>query len=174
MAHESRSIRDPSQDFSSSSGRQQLSTSKIAVVGLGYVGLPLAVALARHDAVTGYDHDPQRIRELGAGRDRTGGFTSDALAETALKLTANGSALVGHDIYIITVPTPVDCHNVPDLSAVCSACRTIGGGRSRGAGEHGLSRRHRAGRRPGARGSLWTTLRCRFLPRLLARADQPG
>ena len=51
-----------------SSGEQQLSTSKIAVVGLGYVGLPLAVALAKHGAVTGYDHDPQRIRELGAGQ----------------------------------------------------------------------------------------------------------
>jgi len=110
-----------------------LSTSEIAVVGLGYVGLPLAVALARHYAVTGYDHDPQRIRELSTGHDRTGEVTSAALAEAALRLTADGSGLVGHDIYIITVPTPVDRHKVPDLSAVRSACRTIGSVLSAGA-----------------------------------------
>jgi UDP-N-acetyl-D-galactosamine dehydrogenase len=110
-----------------------LSTSKIAVVGLGYVGLPLAVALARHYAVTGYDHDPERVRELGTGHDRTGEVTAGALAEAALHLTAEASALVGHDIYIITVPTPVDRHNVPDLSAVRSASRAIGGVLSAGA-----------------------------------------
>jgi UDP-N-acetyl-D-galactosamine dehydrogenase len=110
-----------------------LSTSKIAVVGLGYVGLPLAVALARHYAVTGYDHDPQRVRELSTGHDRTGEVTGEALAEAALHLTAEASALVGHDIYIITVPTPVDRHNVPDLSAVRSASRSIGGVLSAGA-----------------------------------------
>jgi UDP-N-acetyl-D-glucosamine/UDP-N-acetyl-D-galactosamine dehydrogenase len=104
-----------------------MSTSKIAVVGLGYVGLPLAVALARHDPVTGYDHDPSRIRELRARHDRTGEITSDALAATALELTADSSALSDNDIYIITVPTPVDRHNVPDLSAARAACRTIGG-----------------------------------------------
>jgi UDP-N-acetyl-D-galactosamine dehydrogenase len=110
-----------------------LSTSKIAVVGLGYVGLPLAVALAKHGAVTGYDHDPERIGELGAGHDRTGEVTSEALAAAAIRLTAEGSALVGHEIYIITVPTPVDRHNVPDLSAVRSACQAIGGVMSAGA-----------------------------------------
>ncbi|HEX6112049.1 MAG TPA: nucleotide sugar dehydrogenase [Geminicoccaceae bacterium] len=110
-----------------------MSTSKIAVVGLGYVGLPLAVALAKHDAVTGYDHDAQRIGELSAGHDRTGEVTAEALAAAALRLTAEGSALVGHDIYIITVPTPVDRDNVPDLSAVRSACRTIGSVMSAGA-----------------------------------------
>ena len=63
------------------SGGQKLSTSKIAVVGLGYVGLPLAVALARHYAVTGYDHDPQRVRELSTGHDRTGEATADAAGD---------------------------------------------------------------------------------------------
>ena len=110
-----------------------MSTSKIAVVGLGYVGLPLAVALARHYAVSGYDHDPQRVRELSTGHDRTGEVTAGALAEAALHLTAEASALVGQDIYIITVPTPVDRHNLPDLSAVSSACRTVGGVLSAGA-----------------------------------------
>jgi UDP-N-acetyl-D-glucosamine/UDP-N-acetyl-D-galactosamine dehydrogenase len=110
-----------------------LSKSKIAVVGLGYVGLPLAVALAKHGPVTGYDHDPRRIHELCAGHDRTGEVTSDALAEAAIRLTADSSSLVGHDIYIITVPTPIDRHNMPDLSAVRSACGTIGGVMSAGA-----------------------------------------
>jgi UDP-N-acetyl-D-galactosamine dehydrogenase len=113
--------------------RQPLSTSKIAVVGLGYVGLPLAVALARHNPVTGYDRDPQRIHELSTGHDRTGEVTGEALAEAALYLTAEASALVGHDIYIITVPTPVDRNKVPDLSAVRSACQTIGRVMSAGA-----------------------------------------
>jgi UDP-N-acetyl-D-galactosamine dehydrogenase len=115
------------------SGEHRLSTSKIAVVGLGYVGLPLAVALARHGPVTGYDHDPSRIRELRAGHDRTGEVRSDALADTALELTADAASLSGHDIYIITVPTPVDRHNVPDLSVVRAACRTIGGAMAAGA-----------------------------------------
>jgi len=110
-----------------------LSTSKIAVVGLGYVGLPLAVALAKHDTVTGYDRDPQRVRELSLGHDRTGEVPSEALAEAALRLTADSSDLVGHDVYIITVPTPVDRNNVPDLSAVRSACQTIGAVMSAGA-----------------------------------------
>jgi UDP-N-acetyl-D-galactosamine dehydrogenase len=110
-----------------------LSSSKIAVVGLGYVGLPLAVALAKHDPVTGYDHDSVRIRELGDGHDRTGEVSRETLAEAGIQLTTEGSALTGHDIYIITVPTPVDRDNVPDLSAVEAACRTIGEVMSAGA-----------------------------------------
>jgi UDP-N-acetyl-D-galactosamine dehydrogenase len=110
-----------------------VSSSKIAVVGLGYVGLPLAVALAKHDPVTGYDHDPVRIRELGDGHDRTGEVSRETLAEAAIQLTTESSALVGHDIYIITVPTPVDRDNLPDLSAVNAACRTIGEVMSAGA-----------------------------------------
>jgi UDP-N-acetyl-D-galactosamine dehydrogenase len=110
-----------------------LSTWKTAVVGLGYVGLPLAVALARHGSVTGYDHDPVRIRELQGGHDRTGEVTRETLAEAAIRLTTEGSALSGHDIYIITVPTPVDHNNVPDLAAVASACHTIGQVMSAGA-----------------------------------------
>jgi UDP-N-acetyl-D-galactosamine dehydrogenase len=110
-----------------------LSTSKIAVVGLGYVGLPLAVALAKHGPVTGYDHDSERIRELRGGHDRTGEVTREILAQAAIQLTIDDAALIGHDIYIITVPTPVDRHNVPDLSAVASACHTIGKAMSVGA-----------------------------------------
>jgi UDP-N-acetyl-D-glucosamine/UDP-N-acetyl-D-galactosamine dehydrogenase len=103
-----------------------MSIPKIAVVGLGYVGLPLAVALAKHGPVTGYDHDVERIRELRDGHDRTGEISREALADAAMTLTTESSALVGHDIYIITVPTPVDRQNVPDLSAVEAACETVG------------------------------------------------
>jgi UDP-N-acetyl-D-galactosamine dehydrogenase len=110
-----------------------LSNSKIAVVGLGYVGLPLAVALAKHGRVTGYDYDPERIRELREGHDRTGEVSAETLAGATVALTSDGAALIGHDVYIITVPTPVDPDNVPDLSAVVSACRTIGGALSAGA-----------------------------------------
>jgi UDP-N-acetyl-D-galactosamine dehydrogenase len=91
------------------------------------------VALARHGPVTGYDRDPSRIRELGAGHDRTGEVPSAALADTALELTPDASSLVGHEIYIITVPTPVDANKVPDLSAVCAACGAIGGAMTAGA-----------------------------------------
>jgi UDP-N-acetyl-D-glucosamine/UDP-N-acetyl-D-galactosamine dehydrogenase len=103
-----------------------MSIPKIAVVGLGYVGLPLAVALAKHGPVTGYDHDVERIRELRDGHDRTGEISREALAESTMTLITDDSELVGHDVYIITVPTPVDRHNVPDLSAVESACQTVG------------------------------------------------
>ena len=98
---------------------------RIVVVGLGYVGLPLAVALARHFPVTGVDVDETRIAELGDGRDRTGEVESDALATSELKLTADPKDCAGADIYIVTVPTPVDSANRPDLGAVLSATATI-------------------------------------------------
>ena len=107
--------------------------SKVAVVGLGYVGLPLAVALAKHGPVTGYDRDPQRIRELCDGHDRTGEVTPETLAQAVIRLTIDDADLIGHDIYVITVPTPVDRDNVPDLSAVEAACQTVGKAMSGGA-----------------------------------------
>jgi UDP-N-acetyl-D-glucosamine/UDP-N-acetyl-D-galactosamine dehydrogenase len=102
------------------------STSFIAVVGLGYVGLPLAVALARHHRVAGFDSDASRIEELAASRDRTGEVAQEDLAESTLTYSADPSALSGAGIFIITVPTPVDDTKRPDLSAVRTACRTIG------------------------------------------------
>jgi UDP-N-acetyl-D-galactosamine dehydrogenase len=107
--------------------------TRIAIIGLGYVGLPLAVALAKHGPVTGYDRDAARIRELRAGRDRTGEVAPEALAASALALTDDPATLSGHDVFIITVPTPVDRHNVPDLSAVRAACRMIGPALGQGA-----------------------------------------
>ena len=99
----------------------------LAVIGLGYVGLPLAIAMAAAGRrVTGFDIDTGRIDELGAGEDRSGEVTAAALNETAAIFTADPAALQDHDVYVITVPTPVDAARKPDLGAVEAACRTVG------------------------------------------------
>ena len=101
------------------------SSPRIAVVGLGYVGLPLAVALARHFDVVGYDRDSGRVAELRAGRDRTGEVEDGVLAASRLALADDAAGLRGRDVFIIAVPTPVDDASRPDLRAVEAACRTI-------------------------------------------------
>ena len=105
----------------------------IAVVGLGYVGLPLAVAFARHYPVCGFDVDEARVAELRAGADRTGEVAPAELAATAARFTGRPADIAGNGLFIITVPTPVDVHNVPDLGAVRDACRIVGGALGRGA-----------------------------------------
>lgn len=99
----------------------------IVVIGLGYVGLPLAVALARKFEVVGFDIDQKRVAELRDGHDRTREVGEDALRSSAIKLTADPAACAGADVYIVTVPTPVDQANRPDLSAVLSATRMLSG-----------------------------------------------
>ena len=103
------------------------SSLRIIVIGLGYVGLPLAVALARQFDVTGFDIDSDRIGELREGRDRTGEIERDALAQSKLALTDRAEDCGGADVYIVTVPTPVDSSNRPDLSAVLAATRMVAG-----------------------------------------------
>ena len=100
---------------------------KIVVVGLGYVGLPVAVALARKFEVTGFDIDSGRIAELRSGYDRTREIDEGLLAVSSLALTDTPDSCRGADIYIVTVPTPVDDANRPDLTAVISATRMIAG-----------------------------------------------
>ncbi len=102
------------------------STETIAVIGLGYVGLPLALALARHFTVLGFDIDQSRVEELRRGVDRTREAGPEALRATTLKLSADPADLPGHSIYIVTVPTPVDASNTPDLGPVRSASRSVG------------------------------------------------
>jgi UDP-N-acetyl-D-galactosamine dehydrogenase len=99
---------------------------RVAVIGLGYVGLPLAIALARHLPVTGYDISCRRIGELRDGIDRTHEVASDVLRTSALRLAAEEREIAGSDVFIVTVPTPVDRENRPDLSAVRLACETVG------------------------------------------------
>lgn len=98
----------------------------IAVIGLGYVGLPLAVALSRDFDVVGFDIDTSRIRELTGGFDRTHELTSEALQAAPARLTDDAAALQGRDIFIVTVPTPVTTENEPDLTAVRKAAETVG------------------------------------------------
>ena len=98
---------------------------RIVVIGLGYVGLPLAVALARKFAVTGLDVDLARIAELERGHDRTREVDSAELEAATLSLTAAANDCAGADFYIVTVPTPVDENKVPDLGAVLAATRTL-------------------------------------------------
>ena len=100
---------------------------RIVVLGLGYVGLPLAVALARQFQVTGFDVDSGRIEELRSGLDRTREVGEDALRSSSIRLTFDTADCVGADVYIIAVPTPVDSHNRPDLSALLAATRTVAG-----------------------------------------------
>lgn len=101
-------------------------TTKIAVIGLGYVGLPLAVELARHFPTTGFDIDARRIAELRDGHDRTREVGPEDLRGGPLALTSDPALLPGRQFYIVTVPTPVDARNQPDLGAVLAACRTVG------------------------------------------------
>ena len=106
---------------------------KIAVVGLGYVGLPVAVAFARKRFdVVAYDIDTARIEELRHGFDRTSECSADELAEAPMVLTADRRELAQADFFIVTVPTPIDDAKRPDLTAVCKASETIAGVLKRG------------------------------------------
>jgi UDP-N-acetyl-D-galactosamine dehydrogenase len=100
---------------------------KIAVIGLGYVGLPVAAAFARSGAaVIGFDIDRQRIEELRKGHDRTREVEAADLSRPALTYTDDHAALKGADFFIVTVPTPVDDARQPDLRAIFSASETVG------------------------------------------------
>lgn len=99
---------------------------KIVVIGLGYVGLPLAVALARKFQVVGFDIDEGRVSELQSGFDRTREVEDAELSASSLSVTGDPEQCRGADVYVVTVPTPVDSSNQPDLGAVLSASRLVG------------------------------------------------
>ena len=101
--------------------------SIIAVVGLGYVGLPLAMEFGKYRAVIGFDINPERIDELKAGKDSTLEATPDELSlATEIKYTHNLEDLRQCEIFIITVPTPVDKANRPDMTPLIMASKTVG------------------------------------------------
>ena len=106
--------------------------SSIAVVGLGYVGLPLAVALSRHFDVIGFDINAARIGALNKGHDATNEVEDTALACCTVRFTSNATELDKAGIIIVAVPTPVDSHRTPDLTPVISASRTVGRHMSKG------------------------------------------
>lgn len=99
---------------------------RIAVVGLGYVGLPLAVALSRHFRVTGYDLKEERVRELSEGKDRTLEVSDQALREASIRFTHQAEALSECGVVIVAVPTPIDEYRIPDFSPLKSASQTVG------------------------------------------------
>ncbi|MFO7477247.1 MAG: nucleotide sugar dehydrogenase, partial [Methyloceanibacter sp.] len=104
-----------------------LADVRIGVIGLGYVGLPLAVYLARHFPVTGFDIDGERVGELKRGIDRTLEVTEAEISQAnRLAYSAEIESLREANFYIVTVPTPVDQAKRPDLSALIAASRLIG------------------------------------------------
>lgn len=105
---------------------------KIAVVGLGYVGLPLAVHLARHFAVVGFDVAEARVAELRRGSDHTREVSEADLAAVSLLYTANPADLAACKLFIVAVPTPIDGHRIPDLTPVRRAYATVGQQMGRG------------------------------------------
>lgn len=108
--------------------------AKIGVIGLGYVGLPLAVALAEKYEVVGFDIDAERISELKAGHDRTLETSAEELAAaSALAFAADEAELKACNVFIVTVPTPIDRYKRPDLTALLSASRTVGRAIGKGA-----------------------------------------
>ncbi len=105
-----------------------LTSIKIGVIGLGYVGLPLAVEFGKHYPTIGFDIDQERIAELRAGRDRSLEVETAELAATAkLRFTERAEDLADCNLYIVTVPTPINDHKEPDLRPLQSASRTLGG-----------------------------------------------
>ncbi|OIQ40409.1 MAG: Vi polysaccharide biosynthesis protein VipA/TviB [Roseobacter sp. MedPE-SWde] len=100
---------------------------QICIIGLGYVGLPLAVAFGRHRATLGFDIDGARIAELRAGADQTREISPQELSEAShLALTSNPDEISDARIYIVTVPTPVDASHRPDLRPLLAASKTVG------------------------------------------------
>lgn len=101
---------------------------RIAVIGLGYVGFPLAVAFGKYFSTLGFDTDAGRICELSADRDRTGEVLPDEIhSAKRLRLTNSSADLAGCNVFVVTVPTPIDGHNRPDLSQLLGASETVGG-----------------------------------------------
>ena len=99
---------------------------KIAVVGLGYVGLPLAVAFGRKRATIGFDLDERKLANYRKGVDPSGEVEPEGLAEaTQLEYTSDPSRLAEASIIVVAVPTPIDHARKPDLSPVIGACRTL-------------------------------------------------
>ena len=105
-----------------------LKKTKIGIIGLGYVGLPLAVEFGKQYPTVGLDLKKDRVDELSAGRDSTLEVTNEELAEARqLSFSSSPEVLTDCNVYIVTVPTPIDSHNQPDLSYLKGASETVGG-----------------------------------------------
>src|SRR5262249_46311504 len=99
----------------------------IAVIGLGYVGLPVALAFAaKFPGTIGFDIDPQRISSLGKGHDWTGEVAPDELKTSPIRFTSDEQDLRGATLFIVCVPTPIDLEKRPDLRPLRSASEIAG------------------------------------------------
>ena len=110
-------------------GRQR----KIAVVGLGYVGLPVLMAFGKKLEVTGLDIDARRVEQLKAGFDNTGEIPAEEFQGSHANFSSDPTDLKGADFIIVAVPTPIDTANRPDLRILVSASKTVGQNLSKGA-----------------------------------------
>lgn len=109
-------------------------SERIAVIGLGYVGLPVALAFARKfEDTVGFDISESRVSTLKAGCDWTGEVSESELRQSRLKLTDDPADLRGCTFFIVAVPTPIDCDRRPDLGPLLSATRTVGSALAPGA-----------------------------------------
>nr|WP_196799824.1 Vi polysaccharide biosynthesis UDP-N-acetylglucosamine C-6 dehydrogenase TviB [Thioalkalivibrio sp. AKL6] len=110
-----------------------MTKDRVAVIGLGYVGLPLAVAFGANRPVVGFDVNAARVAALRAGHDDTLEVTDAELAAAVqLRVTDDTAALGECNVFIVTVPTPIDSHRRPDLGPLLTASRTVGQALSRG------------------------------------------
>lgn len=106
---------------------QDFENVKLGIVGLGYVGLPLAVEFGKHYSVLGFDISERRIEELSGGRDSTLEVSEQELGEAKnLQFSTSVEKLSNCNIFIVTVPTPIDQYNNPDLTPLLKASETIG------------------------------------------------
>src|SRR5512141_427715 len=101
-------------------------TETIAILGLGYVGLPVALAFARKfPGTVGFDVHVEKVKELARGHDRNGEVSEETLKATPLKMSSDLADLAKATFYVVAVPTPVDENNVPDLTPVVRASESV-------------------------------------------------
>ena len=102
-----------------------MNIDRIGIIGLGYVGLPLAIEFSKFKSVIGYDIDPVRVESLNNDFDVTQAVNSEILSKCSFEVTSNVGELQGCDALIVTVPTPVDVKHRPDLLPLKTACKKI-------------------------------------------------
>ena len=98
----------------------------LAVIGLGYVGLPIALAFARHIRVIGFDIHSGRVEQMKRGIDPSEELEADAFEGCDISFTADPADLKAAQFYVVAVPTPINATNQPDLTPLISASRTVG------------------------------------------------
>ena len=120
-------------DYREQAGLPDPATARVAVVGLGYVGLPLVLGFAEASRAVGLDIDANKVAELTEGVDHTGEVSDEDVAAADALFTTDAAALSQADVVVVCVPTPVDARNLPDYGPLLAASRSIGANIRRGA-----------------------------------------